>query len=217
VPAASVAAERRRVNALSSAATGASGRALVTQISDVILAGQSDLLRPAQQASVEAAAGRAIDAQLRRVVVAGPTLTLTAQQSTLPVTIASSAPYVVHARLALSSDKLLFPNGTTQWTRPGVIALQPAPHTNVVDVPVRSRGSGIFTVGVVLRTPAGGLQIATGTIDIRSTAASVVGIALSAGAVVVLAVWWIRTSRRRRSARRREEAADEPPVPVGVP
>lgn len=218
LPSASIANERRRVNALSSAVVGVAGRTLIAQISDLVLAGQSDLLRPAEQSSVEAAAGRAIDAQLQHVVVAGgPTLTLTAQQSTLPVTVASSAPYDVHATLTLSSDKLLFPNGTTQWTRPGVVTLLPAPHTNVIDVPVRSRGSGIFTVDVVLRTPAGGVQMSTGSIDIRSTAASVVGIALSIGAVVVLVVWWIRTSRRRRTARRREEASDEPQVPIGVP
>ena len=218
LPSASIANERRRVNALSSAVVGVTGRTLIAQISDLVLAGQSDLLHPAEQSSVEAAAGRAIDAQLQHVVVAGgPTLTLTAQQSTLPVTVSSSAPYDVHATLTLSSDKLLFPNGTTQWTRPGVVTLLPAPHTNVIDVPVRSRGSGIFTVDVVLRTPDGGLQMSTGSIDIRSTAASVVGIALSIGAVVVLVVWWIRTSRRRRTARRREEATDEPQVPIGVP
>jgi hypothetical protein len=218
LPSASIANERRRVNALSSAVVGVAGHTLIAQISDLVLAGQSDLLRPAEQLSVEAAAGRAIDAQIQHVVVAGgPTLTLTAQRSTLPVTVASSAPYDVQATLTLSSDKLLFPNGTTQWTRPGVVTLLPAPHTNVIDVPVRSRGSGIFTVDVVLRTPAGGLQMSTGSIDIRSTAASVVGIALSIGAVVVLVVWWIRTSRRRRTARRREEASDEPQVPIGVP
>jgi Family of unknown function (DUF6049) len=218
LPAASIANQRRRVNALSSAVVGVAGHTLTTQISDLVLAGQSDLLRPAEQLSVETEAGRAIDAQLQHVVVAGGlTLTLTSQQSTLPVTVASSAPYDVHATLSLSSDKLLFPNGATQWTRPGVVTLLPAPHTNVIDVPVRSRGSGIFTVDVVLRTPVGGIQMSAGSIDIRSTAASVVGIALSAGAVIVLAVWWIRTSRRRRTARRREEATDEPQVPIGVP
>ncbi len=218
LPTASIANERRRVNALSSAVVGVTGKTVINQISDLVLAGQSDLLRPAEQASVEAAAGRAIDAQLQHVAVdAGATVTLTSQQSTLPVTVASSAPYEVRATLTLSSDRLLFPNGTTQWTRPGVITLLPAPHTNVIDVPVRSRGSGIFPVDVVLRTPAGGVQMATGSIDIHSTAASVVGIALSAGAVVVLAAWWIRTSRRRRTARRSDEASDEPQVPVGEP
>ncbi len=209
--------QRQRVNAFASAAVGAAARSIVSALSDLVLAGQSDLLRPGQQASVEAAAGRAIDAQLARIAVAGDkTVTLTSQQGSLPVTIASSAPYDVDATLTLSSDKLLFPNGGTQWTRPGTITLLPAPHTNVIDVPVRSRGSGVFPVEIILRSPTGDLQLSSGTITLRSTATSVVGIVLSVGAVVVLAAWWIRTSRRRRAERRRLEAADEPPVPAGV-
>ena len=218
LPAGAIVDQRRRINAFFSAAQGPAGRTVTVELSDLVLAGQSDLLRPAAQASVVAAAGRAIDAQLQHVVVqAGPTVTLTSQQGSLPVTVTSSAPYAVKATLTLSSDKLLFPGGTTQWTRPGTVTLLPAPHTNVISVPVRTRGSGLFPVDVVLRSPAGGLQLSSGTLDIRSTAASVVGIVLSAGAVVVLAVWWFRTSRRRRAARRTEEADERPQVPVGVP
>jgi hypothetical protein len=217
LPAAAVRLQRRRVNGFAAATSGSTARGVATQLSDLVLAGQSDLLRAAQQASVEASAGRAIDAQLQRLEVGGGQVTLTSQQGTLPVTITSSAPFVVQATMTLTSDKLVFPNGTTQWTRPGVVTVLPSPHTTVVDVPVRTRGSGLFPVEVVLRSPSGGLQLATGTIDIRSAAASVVGIALSVGAVVVLAAWWFRTSRRRRAARRREEADEQPRVPVGVP
>jgi hypothetical protein len=37
--------------------------------------------------------------------------------------------------------------------------------------------------------------------SVRSTATSVVGIVLSAGALAVLIVWWVRTSLRRRRNR----------------
>ena len=94
------------------------------------------------------------------------------------------------------------PSGPTR-----TVTLLPAPHTNVVDVPVRSRGSGVFPVEIIVRSPAGNLQLSSGTITLRSTATSVVAIVLSVGAVVVLGAWWIRTSRRRRAERRRLEAA----------
>ncbi len=218
LPAAAVRNGRLRVNAFASSVPAGPARPVVNQLSDLVLAGESSLLRPVEQASVLAAAGRALAAQTQRLVVGGGQVTLTSQQGTLPVTITSSAPYVVQVTVTLNSDKLVFPNGATQWTRPGVVTLLPSPHTTVIDVPVRTRGSGVFPVEVVVRTPTGGLQLAAGTIDIRSTAASVVGIVLSVGAVAVLAAWWFRTSRRRRAARRREEANEpHPPVPVGVP
>ena len=59
-----------------------------------------------------------MDAQLAQLQVAGGrTITLTSQQGTLPIDILSSAPYPVRATLTLTSDKLLFPNGTTGWTQ----------------------------------------------------------------------------------------------------
>ena len=47
-----------------------------------------------------------------------------------------------------------------------------------------------------------------GEVTVRSDAVSVVGVALSAGAVVVLAAWWIRTGMRRRRLRRAEDATE---------
>jgi beta-lactamase regulating signal transducer with metallopeptidase domain len=87
-------------------------------------------------------------------------------------------------------------------------------HTNVVYVNVRARTSGVFTVGITLESPAGGLQLSSGQIVVRSTATSIVGIVLSVGAVVVLAVWWVRTSRKRRSLRLAEEDTAGPGPPV---
>lgn len=217
LPAAAVRQQRHRITAFSTAVRGAAARAVVSALGDLVLAGQSDLLHPSQQSAVVAGSGRALDAQLQRVAVTGGQVTLTSRQGTLPVTITSTAPYEVDVSLTLSSDKLQFPGGGTTWTRPGTVVLLPAPHTTVVNVPVKARGSGLFPVAVVLRSPSGGLQVASGSIDIRSTAASVVGVVLSAGAIVVLAAWWFRTSRRRRAARRHEDSEEQPKVPVGVP
>jgi hypothetical protein len=55
--------------------------------------------------------------------------------------------------------------------------------------------------------------LSSGEVVVRSTATSIVGIVLSVGAVVVLAVWWIRTSRKRRVGRRGDDLG-EPRVPA---
>jgi hypothetical protein len=126
------------------------------------------------------------------------------------VTIVSSAPYPVTATVTLTSDKLLFPNGTTEWTQPVNILLP----NNVIDVRVRTRASGVFRVDVAVHSPSGGLELSSGEVDVRSTATSVVGIVLSVGALTVLVVWWFRTSRKRRAARDAEDAEDPPSEPA---
>ncbi len=120
------------------------------------------------------------------------------------MTIQSGATYPVTASLTLSSDKLLFANGTTQWTTP--MTLLPL-HANVIYVTVQTRAPGLFKVSVTLHSPAGGLLLSSGEVTVRSTASSVVGVLLSVGAVAVLLAWWIRTSRKRRALQEQDEVA----------
>jgi hypothetical protein len=203
LPVAAIRNERQRIASFATAAVGA--RPLVQELGDLVFAGESELLRPSEQSAVLANAADALDAQLGQLVVAGDrTVTLTSQQGTLEVTIVSNASYPVTATLTLTSDKLLFPNGTTQWSRPNTLLL-PSPHTNIVPVKVTTRASGTFKVAITLRSPGGALLLSSGSVDVRSTATSFVGIALTAGALVVLAAWWIRTSRKRRARRALEE------------
>jgi hypothetical protein len=202
------------VAALGTAATSATAQRITTQLGDLVLSGQSDRLRPDQQAGVLANTSLAVDAQLDRLQVAsGQSITLTSQKGRVPVTITSDAAYPVTGTLTLTSDKLTFPDGQTKRVTvvPGI--------TNPFYFNVQTRASGLFKVDVALSTPAGGLTLAAGQVSVRSTATSVVGVVLSLGAVAVLVVWWLRTSRRRRRARREEEAGteapSEPPVPTG--
>jgi hypothetical protein len=199
--------QRQRVDGFATAAPTAA--TVATQLGDLILAGESELLRPDQQTRLVHAAGRSLDVQLGQFAVSGDrTVTLTSQQGTLPVDIESSAGFPATASLTVTSDKLLFPNGASQWTRPGSVPIHPG--TNIIDVPVTARSSGQFTVDVTLRSADGSLVLSQGEISVRSTATSVVGVVLSLGALAVLAVWWFRTSRKRRATRRRDEAATDP-------
>lgn len=204
LPTTAIVAQRQRVNALAAAAPG--NQALGQQLGDLVLAGEAETLRPAQQSAVLHNAGVAVDAQLGLLSVeGGQSITLTASSGRVPVTVLSNASYLVTGSLTLSSDKLLFDNGQTQWSTP--ITLPPR-YTKVIYVRVRTRTSGTFKMDVALRSPDGLLQLATGEISVRSTATSVVGIVLSIGAVAVLGVWWVRTSRKRRILRLAEESAD---------
>jgi len=204
LPVAAIRAQRVRLNGFATATAGA--RPLVLQLGDLVLGGEAQALRPAQQSAVVTNAGAALDAQLGQLAVEGDqTVTLTASSGLVPVTVVSDAAYPVTGSLLLSSDKLLFPNGETEWSTP--VTLLPR-HSNVVYVRVRSRASGVFRLDVSLRSPDGTLRLVAGELSVRSTSSSVVGVVLTAGAVVVLAVWWIRTSMRRRAARRAEDLGD---------
>ena len=96
--------------------------------------------------------------------------------------------------------------------------------SNTIYVRVQTRASGVFRLDVSLHAPTSPVRLAAGELSVRSTSSSVVGVALTAGAVAVLAVWWFRTSRRRRTRRRADEAAEreagsgttEGPEPLGV-
>ena len=204
LPAAAIRAQRTRLGGFAAAAVGA--HALVQQLGDLVLGAEAQALRPRQQSAAVANAGLALDAQLGQVAVEGnQTVTLTASSGLVPVTVYSDATYPVTGSLVLSSDKLLFPDGETQWAVP--VVLQPH-HSTVVPVRVSSRTSGVFRLDVSLRSPDGSLRLVTGELSVRSTSSSVVGIVLTAGAVLVLVVWWIRTSIRRRAARRADESGE---------
>ena len=205
LPVGAISAQRIRVNGFAVSAVGA--HALTLQLSDLVLGGETEALRPAQQSAVLANAGKAVDAQFGQLAVEGDqSVTHTSHSGQVPITIRSAAPYPVIATLALSSDKLLFRNGQGQWST-GVV-LQPR-ISNVVNVQVQTRASGVFRLDVTLHAPVGPVRLAAGELTVRSTSSSVVGVALTVGAVAVLAVWWFRTSMRRRTKRQVDEAEDE--------
>ena len=211
LPVSAIRTERARVNGFASSATGQ--KALSQRLGDLVLGAETLALRPGQQAGVARAAAAAVDAQLGQLSISGDReITLTASSGRIPVTVVSAAPYPVTGVLSLSSDKLLFPGGTSRWSEP--VTLLPR-HTNIVYVRVHARTSGAFTVDVALRSTDRVLRLAGSTLTVRSTTTSVVGVVLSVGAVAVLAAWWVRTSLRRRRARRIDEA--EVPAEPGAP
>ena len=101
-------------------------------------------------------------------------------------------------RLRLTSSKLAVPDGNERLVTVTDGATQ-------VRVPVEARASGTFPVTVDLLTPTGSQPVAPSTqLTVRSTGLSGLGLALSVGALIVLALWWLRhlylARRRKRNA-----------------
>lgn len=218
VPARALRRQRQRLDAFDRAVAGGSGTRVAAALDDLLLAAESSRLgRPAEAvAGVDAALG----AQLHHLSLpAGTPIRLTAASARVPITVSSTAPYPVTGRLTVSSDKLEFAaSPSCQPERPtsggfSAVAcqLQLTRSSNTVYVQMRSRVSGDFHVSITLDSE--GLTLVSGSLTVRSMSTSVVAVALSAGAVVVLLTWWGRTLWRGRAARRPAHARHRRPAP----
>ncbi len=124
------------------------------------------------------------------------TITLTARDGVVPLTIRSTLPSPATVTLHLqSNERVTFLDGNVQTIR----LTGDVTHLRLR---VRTRTPGDAHVNVVLTSPDGGLQIADTRLTIRSTAMSGVGLVISAGALLVLLTWWVRHGLRARRARR---------------
>jgi hypothetical protein len=123
------------------------------------------------------------------------TLTLTARNGTIPLTIRNDSDLPLRVSVHLRSQKLEFPEGET------IRLVLDEPATRV-DIPVQARASGAFPLEVDVMTPDGERSLAMTRYTVRSTAVSGAGLVLSVGAGAFLVVWWARHwHRTRRSAR----------------
>ncbi|HEX3840078.1 MAG TPA: DUF6049 family protein [Acidimicrobiales bacterium] len=207
LPAGTIRNQRTRIAGLASAIEPPSSfaRTLPVQLGDLVLASEAETLKPSQQSSVLHNASAAVNAQLGQFSLSGDqSITLTSRNGQIPVSIASSAPYPATGTLTITSDELLFANGTRRVSLPNTTLTKA---TNNFPIPVQARTSGEFKLEITYTSPSGGMVITSGVINVRSTATSIVGVVLSLGAVAVLAAWWTRTTFRRRK-RRRTDAAE---------
>lgn len=108
----------------------------------------------------------------------------------------------VQVRVTLQSEKLAFPDGDsfTAVLNPG---------SNRLEARVRARASGAFPLEVRVTSPDTAIAVTQGRVQVRSTAVSGLGLALSIGAGVFLLVWWGRHLRRGRRQHRLVGADDE--------
>jgi hypothetical protein len=159
-----------------------------------LLTAESSDIRGRQHGVVLDAVDERIDAQLKLVhMPANRSVRLTARQGDIPITVLSDAPYPLHVLLVIErTDKLRF-------TVPEMPPL--TRRATIVPLGVEARTSGAFPLKVSIESPAEGMTISQTHFTVRSTAASGVGIVLSAGAGLFLLVWWVRNLRHGRRAR----------------
>ncbi len=135
-------------------------------------------------------------------------ITLTARQGNVPLTVLSDPSLAARLELRLTSQKLVFrpytpPGGrcTVQGETTMVCELRLTSEATTIKVPVEARTSGVFTLQVVLQSPGGAVVLGANRDTVRSTVVSGVGVVLIVLAALGLAFWWIRNFRHGRRAR----------------
>jgi Family of unknown function (DUF6049) len=127
-------------------------------------------------------------------IAAGERITLTDRRTDLPLTVINRQPLPINVELLLSAEKLRFPDGDR-------LALTLRPGETDLTIPVETLASGDARVTATLISPGGLFELGSGTVDIRSTAISGLGLLISIIALLILGAWWIRTILRVRRNR----------------
>lgn len=123
----------------------------------------------------------------------GRTVTLTSRSAAIPVSLQNATGRPVRVRVRLESDKLRFPESNER-------TLVLPPRNTTTHFEVEARASGTFPLRIVVTSEDGTLALQRARYTVRSTVVSGVGVFLTIGAGLFLALWWIthwRRSRRR--------------------
>ena len=150
-------------------------------------------------------------------VPVNPTITVTARTAEIPITFLNESDQTVRVRVHLSSADLTFPDGPVR-------DIELPPRNTTIRFAVEARGSGTFPLSLRVTSPDGAIQLSQTEVQVRSTFVSNVGVFLTIGAVLFLALWWGNDFRRRRRKRVAEAAPDpgtaatpRPAVAPGTP
>ena len=194
LPSADVQSARRRLVAFASMLTP--DNTLDDEIEQLLLVAESAGLRSGRRQAYLDGVDAGIRAQTSSVQVPDHrSITLTARTGEIPVTILSGVGYPLNVQIRVASDKLDFPRGAVR-------AVDLSRRSTTERFSVRARTSGSFPLRVSLVSPDGALVLGTSRFTVRSTAASGVGVVLSAGAGSFLLLWWGRHLVRGRRNRR---------------
>jgi len=194
VSAAAIRRARSRLNAFTSIIDAANP--LDDALEELVLVAEGVGLRPSRREAYLDGLNAGIDSQLSLIQVPpNRSITLTARTGEIPVTILSRAPYPVHLQLSVKSDKLEFPGGSSR-------NIDLTRRNTTERFSVRARTSGAFPLRLQLVSPEGDLVLGQSRFTVRSTAASGVGLLLSAGAGAFLLLWWAHHHARGRRNRR---------------
>lgn len=146
---------------------------------------------------VLASAGAAVRSITDEIVMTPEQIvTLTSRSGKVPLNIENRLTVPARVHVSLRSAKLDFPDGAE-------IDLVLAPATTTrIDARVTTRASGAFPLDVVVATADTTVPVTRARFTVRSTAISGIGLLISIGAGLFLALWWIRHYRTNRRASR---------------
>ena len=148
-----------------------------------------------RRAYTDAVFSTVVDGAADFKVVESERITLATRQADLPLVISNEQPIPINVIVRLTSEKLRLA-GNDELS----LTLQPG-QTELL-IPVESVGSGDARMLVRVTSPDGVLDLATGSVDVRSTAISGLGLIVSLVSLSILLSWWARTILRVRRNRR---------------
>lgn len=143
-------------------------------------------------------------------VVESSRVTLATRAATLPVTIHNDQNLAMNVIVRTTSEKLRFPDGEE-------LQLVLAPGLNELEIPVETVTSGDARILITVTSPDGRLDLANGSVNVRSTAISGLGLVVSLVSLAVLLTWWLRTIIRVRRTRRAATVSATPSSDDGDP
>jgi hypothetical protein len=172
------------------------GVALVTSWSKLVLASGAASLRSNERLHYLDRVEAEVMGQASQITApTQQTVTLTSASGRIPFSISNPLPYPVRVRLVFQSPKLHFVDGNPQYVT------LPANQPRHLQIAVTARASGAFPMQVTITSPDAQLTISHTQFDVRSTAVSGIGLALTVAAGAFLLLWWarhFRDARRRR-------------------
>jgi hypothetical protein len=122
------------------------------------------------------------------------TFSVAAGKGAIPIRITSKLSAPINVKLHFSSARADFvPNDQIVTIVDGLFQKD--------DMPIETR-DGLYPVTLEVLTPVGDQLLATGVYDVQAIAYGGLGLALSAGAGLVLVTWWISHARRTRRRKR---------------
>ncbi len=203
LPAGAIRSARASIDAISSAMGAGSEHA--TTIGDLLLASEGAGLSAAQRDRDLRQVNASIASIARGVSLSGSrTITLTSATGTIPITVASTIPFLTKASVTVTSDKLAFPHTADRSCRSvarGITCpITLTNTTNTINLRVIARASGAFPLKVSVGPPSGSLVFTSASFTVRSTAFSGVAIGITGAALLFLIAWWGRSIVRSRRA-----------------
>ena len=173
-------------------------------LDEQLLTANSADLRSSRQRTYVSGVDKILDHELSRIQTPAGSIRLTARSGEIPVTFRNGTGYPVHVVVTVRSDKLEFPGGAAAGHPANEVTrkLDLLRRNETARFAVQTRASGAFPLLVTMQSPDGSLIVSHTQITVRSTAASGVGLLLSAAAGLFLLIWWGRHVLHGRRARR---------------